>query len=96
MTLNNLIDKLFVSIDETDFAVLCKLMRKADKNDIIKLPDDKLEAVFKGKDGFGIGRDKATKSLSSLASKGYIKKEQKRDENGKFVYNEITILQDLL
>jgi len=84
-----------LTVDE--FAVFSKLLSQLEnKTDIIKTTDEDLEKLMKGSGGLGIGRDKTTQALSSLAEKGFITKEKKKNSAGLFDRNEIKIISNLV
>jgi hypothetical protein len=92
-----LIDELFVKLDQNEFTVLMKLIGQLDnKTDVLTIKDEALEALIKGSNDKGLGRDVATRSLSFLAENGYISKKQQIDSSGKFGTNAIKITTDLI
>lgn len=81
------------TLDENQYSAFLKLVAQFnEKTDILKVNDDELEALLQGKSGKGLGRDAVTAALTALVDKKLISREQKRDEAGKFQYNEIKIL----
>ena len=92
MTINQkLFDSFPKALDENEFAALLKLISLiSKKNDVLKVEQDEYNGLF------DYGRDRTDKVLTSLVEKKYIAREQKRDDTGKFTYNEIRITTDLV
>lgn len=92
ITIKHNLLKLFpTQIDENEFSALLKLISLLEnKNDVIKVEEDEYNSLF------NYGRDRTDKVLTSLVQKKYITREQKRDQTGKFTYNEIRIITDLI
>jgi len=92
MTINQKLFDLFPkTLDENEFAALIKLISLvANKTDVLKVEQDEYNGLF------DYGRDRTDKVLTSLVEKKYIAREQKRDDSGKFTYNEIRITTDLV
>src|SRR5574343_132543 len=87
----------FDTLTADEFSVFIKLLSQInEKTDVIKTTDDDLERLMKGNGGLGIGRDKTTQALSTLAQKGLITKEQKKNSAGLFDRNEIRIITNLV
>jgi hypothetical protein len=94
---NKFFDLFPNTMDRNQFVVFAFLIGQIkNKKDILKVKDSDLEFAMKGKTENGIGRDLVQNSLTWLADNGYIRKEQKRDGAGKFIYNEISITSDLV
>jgi len=60
-----------------------------------------ITSVFKIKENqyqglFGYGRDRTDQVLTALVNKKMITREQKRDEAGKFTFNEVKIITDVV
>ena len=98
MTANNKFFSLFPSVmDENQFVVFAFLIGKIkDKKGILKVEDKELESALKGNGSNGIGRDLVQGSLTWLHANKYIVHEQKRDTEGKFAYNNIRIISNLV
>jgi len=92
MTINQKLFDLFPkTLDENEFSALIKLISLvANKTDVLKVEQDEYNGLF------DYGRDRTDKVLTSLVEKKYIAREQKRDDSGKFTYNEIRITTDLV
>jgi CTP-dependent riboflavin kinase len=92
MTINQKLFDLFPNtLDENQFSALLKLISMIDsKGDVIKIEESEFADLFK------YGRDRTDQVLSFLVDKKYITREQKRDESGKFTYNEIKIITNLV
>lgn len=79
------------TLDENEYTALSILISKInDKSDIIKVDEAEMKTIF------GYGRDRTDQVMTSLANKKFITREQKRDSAGKFTYNEIRIITDLV
>jgi hypothetical protein len=88
-------DLPFDTLDPVAYAVLSKLVaRLTNKTDIIKVNNEELDALFKGKKP--IGRDRIDKYINELVAGKYITREQKRNPQGQFDYNEIKIITNLV
>lgn len=92
MTINQGLFDLFPkTLNENEFAALIKLISlTSKKTDIIKVKENEYAGLFE------YGRDRTDQVLTSLVDKRYISREQKRDESGKFTFNEIKILTNLV
>jgi hypothetical protein len=88
-------DLPFTTLDPEVYAVLSKLVSKLRaKTDIIKVNNEELDTLFKGKKP--IGRDKIDKYINELVAGKYITRDQKRNPQGQFDYNEIKIITNLV
>ena len=65
-----------------------------EKTDIIKVNNEELDALFKGEES--IGRDKIDKYINELIDGKYITRDQKRNPQGQFDYNEIKVITNLV
>jgi hypothetical protein len=88
-------DLPFDTLDPEAYAVLSKLVSKLRaKTDIIKVNNDELDNLFKGK--YSIGRDRIDKYINELVAGKYITRDQKRNPQGQFDYNEIKVITNLV
>lgn len=88
-------DLPFDTLTAEAYAVLSKLVAKlTNKTDIIKVNNEELDALFKGKKP--IGRDKIDKYINELIDEKYITRDQKRNPQGQFDYNEIKVITNLV
>jgi hypothetical protein len=77
------------------FAVLSILVSELkEKTDIIKVNNEQLDSLFKGQES--IGRDKIDKYINELVAGKYITRDQKRNPQGQFDYNEIKVITNLV
>ena len=88
-------DLPFTTLDPEVYAVLSKLVSKLRaKTDIIKVNNDELDSLFKVR--YSIGREKIDKYINELVAGKYITRDQKRNPQGQFDYNEIRIITNLV
>lgn len=88
--------KLFPKkLNENEFSALSALVSEAisqtgEITAIFKVEESQYQALF------DYGRDRTDQVLTALVNKKMITREQKRDEQGKFTYNEIRITTNLV
>jgi hypothetical protein len=84
--------KLFPTVlNENEFSGLSALISLlTNKYDIIKIKQNELETLF------GFGRDRTDQVISSLVEKKFVTREQKRNTDGTFAYNEIKLITNLI
>lgn len=96
MTVKNKYFKLFPkTLNENEFSALSALIGEAidqtgSITSIFKIDESQYQDLF------DYGRDRTDQVLKSLQDKKFISREQKRDETGKFTYNEIRIITNLV
>lgn len=79
------------SLDDSELVALIKLaILIKSKEDVLKVKSEEIENLL------GFGRDKNDSTLTKLVKRGWISREQDRDETGKFNVNNIKILTNLI
>jgi hypothetical protein len=87
--------KLGRKIEGEQYSCLSILVSELkEKTDIIKVNNEELDTLFKGEQS--IGRDKIDKYINELVAGKYITRDQKRNPQGQFDYNEIKVITNLV
>jgi hypothetical protein len=83
------------TLNENELGALVALIGEAidqtgEITSIFKVKEDQYQDLF------GYGRDRTDQALTALVKKKMITREQKRDSEGKFTFNEVKIITDLV